>query len=168
MPYHNKLQCLPQLVTSTLGKQLQARLELTRVEPLTWFDSDGLRQDLPWNISVGWKWLTLENTLAYYDTAKITAVKSFIVQAPGWKSHERDKHSSLLVLFVANKVKKSFTTLTPHCLNRHPFERNLFQGKKTICFIEKRILKNQLLLSRNLSKVLFLRLNLTKIDRIAI
>ncbi len=25
----------------------------------------------------------MENTLAYYDTAKITAVKSFIVQAPG-------------------------------------------------------------------------------------
>jgi len=25
------------------------------------------------------------NTLAYYDTATITAVKSFIVQAPVWK-----------------------------------------------------------------------------------
>ena len=27
----------------------------------------------------------MANTLAYYDTATITAVKSFIVQAPGFK-----------------------------------------------------------------------------------
>jgi hypothetical protein len=27
-----------------------------------------------------WHW---QNTLAYYNTAKITAIKSFIVQAPG-------------------------------------------------------------------------------------
>ncbi len=28
----------------------------------------------------------MANTLAYYDTATITAVKSFIVQAPGFKN----------------------------------------------------------------------------------
>jgi hypothetical protein len=27
--------------------------------------------------------MTVANTLAYYDTARITSVKSFIVQAPG-------------------------------------------------------------------------------------
>jgi hypothetical protein len=32
------------------------------------------------------------NTLAYYDTAKINAVKSFMVQAPG------DKHPNFFVL----------------------------------------------------------------------
>jgi hypothetical protein len=32
------------------------------------------------NIRLGWKWPTGANTLAYYDTATITAVKSFIVQ----------------------------------------------------------------------------------------
>ncbi len=29
------------------------------------------------NISIGWKWLKVENTIAYYDTAKINGVKSF-------------------------------------------------------------------------------------------
>jgi hypothetical protein len=33
------------------------------------------------NITLGWKCLTVENALAYYDMAKITAVKTFIVQA---------------------------------------------------------------------------------------
>ncbi len=38
---------------------------------------------LPTNIRLGWKSIQVANTLAYYDTAIITAVKSFIVQAPG-------------------------------------------------------------------------------------
>ncbi len=40
---------------------------------------------LPANIILGWKgWgVTNTNTLAYFDTAKITAVKSFMIQAPG-------------------------------------------------------------------------------------
>ncbi len=29
---------------------------------------------------LGWKWLTLTNSLAYYDTAKINDVKSFVAQ----------------------------------------------------------------------------------------
>jgi hypothetical protein len=38
------------------------------------------------NIRLGWKLMEVANTLAYYDTATITAVKSFIVQAPGWQT----------------------------------------------------------------------------------
>ena len=41
-----------------------------------------LASSLARNIGLEWKWLTLTNTLAYYNTARITAVKSFIVQAP--------------------------------------------------------------------------------------
>jgi hypothetical protein len=37
---------------------------------------------LPTNIRLGWKSMQVANTLAYYDTAIITAVKSFMVQAP--------------------------------------------------------------------------------------
>jgi hypothetical protein len=38
---------------------------------------------LPTNFRLGWKSMQVANTLAYYDTAIITAVKSFIVRAPG-------------------------------------------------------------------------------------
>jgi hypothetical protein len=38
---------------------------------------------LPTNFRLGWKSMQVANTLAYYDTAIITAVKSFIVLAPG-------------------------------------------------------------------------------------
>jgi hypothetical protein len=34
------------------------------------------------NIRLGWKWLTLANTSAYYNMAKITTVKGFTIQAP--------------------------------------------------------------------------------------
>jgi hypothetical protein len=37
----------------------------------------------PTNISLGWKGLPGTNTQVYYENPKITAVKSFIVQAPG-------------------------------------------------------------------------------------
>jgi hypothetical protein len=37
---------------------------------------------LPANIRLGWKGLPGTNTLAYYKNPLITAVKSFIVQAP--------------------------------------------------------------------------------------
>jgi hypothetical protein len=43
----------------------------------------GGSQTCPPNIRLGWKWLILANTLAYYDKARITVIKSFIVQAPG-------------------------------------------------------------------------------------
>ena len=44
----------------------------------------------------------MANTLAYYDTATITAVKSFIVQAPGFIEEEK----SLIILpSKANVIK---------------------------------------------------------------
>ncbi len=33
------------------------------------------RPALPANIRLGWKWLTVTDTLAYYDTETITAIK---------------------------------------------------------------------------------------------
>ena len=39
----------------------------------------------PAKVRLGWKWMAVANTLAYYDTATILPVKSFIVQAPGKK-----------------------------------------------------------------------------------
>ncbi len=51
--------------------------------PLEWsFGSGGLHV-LPTKIRLGWKSVQVANTLAYYDTLIITAVKSFIDQAPG-------------------------------------------------------------------------------------
>ncbi len=44
------------------------------------FHSNSWFPALPPSIKLGWKWLPLSNTLAYNDMAKITAVKSFIVQ----------------------------------------------------------------------------------------
>jgi hypothetical protein len=38
---------------------------------------------LPANIRLGWKCLKMTPLLTYYDTEFITAVKSFITQAPG-------------------------------------------------------------------------------------
>ncbi len=40
MPYRDKLECLPLLDTYSLDKLLQATLELTRVEPITGFNSN--------------------------------------------------------------------------------------------------------------------------------
>ncbi len=39
------------------------------------------------NVRLGWKSMQMTNTLAYYDKAIITAIKSFIVQAPGVSSY---------------------------------------------------------------------------------
>ncbi len=38
---------------------------------------------LPTNVRLGRKWLTVTNTLAYYGTESITALKSFIAKARG-------------------------------------------------------------------------------------
>ncbi len=35
------------------------------------------------NIRLGWKWVAVVNTLAYYAIATITAVISFKIHAPG-------------------------------------------------------------------------------------
>jgi hypothetical protein len=57
-----------------------------RMEPLLWLLSDGRLLASTVNIRLGRKWLKVANTIAYYDI--VTAVKSFIVQAPGenWNS----------------------------------------------------------------------------------
>jgi hypothetical protein len=53
------------------------------VEHLTKLHSIGRLLSLPANIRLRWKGMAVANTLAYYVTATITAVKIFIVQAPG-------------------------------------------------------------------------------------
>jgi hypothetical protein len=45
------------------------------VEPLTRHNSNEWLPALPINIRVGWECLIFSNTLAYYDAAKITAVR---------------------------------------------------------------------------------------------
>jgi hypothetical protein len=44
--------------------------------------------------------MAVANTLAYYDTATITAVKSFIVQAPGWVKKGLFEHKCSLALIL--------------------------------------------------------------------
>jgi hypothetical protein len=51
------------------------------VEHFTWLHYKGRLQALPVNIRQAQKWLNLTNTLAYYSSELITAVKSFVVQA---------------------------------------------------------------------------------------
>jgi hypothetical protein len=58
---------------------LQAKLELNRVEPIMELNYNGWLLALHENIRLRWEWLKLANTLAYYDMAKIIAVKHFIV-----------------------------------------------------------------------------------------
>ncbi len=58
--------------------------------------------------------MEVANTLAYYDTATITAVKSFIEQAPRVLNNNklerlaRDKHSSLLGPLVGCKENEAY------------------------------------------------------------
>ncbi len=63
MPYRNNLERLPSAFTSSLV--------FTRLH------SNGRLLALFANIRLGWKWMEVSNNLAYYDTATITAVKSF-------------------------------------------------------------------------------------------
>jgi len=51
------------------------------VETLAGLQSNGRLLTLPTNIRQGWKGLSMINTLTYYNTKFITAVKSFKVQA---------------------------------------------------------------------------------------
>ncbi len=39
----------------------------TWVEPIMWLHSKGKLLALPAHISLGWRWLQVTNTLAYYD-----------------------------------------------------------------------------------------------------
>ncbi len=67
------------------GKPLQPSLMLAgKASEL--LKGASLRQALalPANITLGWRGLPGTNTLAYYENPKIMAVKSFMVQAPGY------------------------------------------------------------------------------------
>jgi hypothetical protein len=67
------------------------------------FHSDSLLV-LPTNIRQGWKSMQVENTLAYYNTAIITAVKSFIVQAPSCSvTYDHHSDNSRGVIYAPNK-----------------------------------------------------------------
>jgi hypothetical protein len=48
------------------------------------------------------------NTLAYYDTATITAVKSFIVQAPGGREEAEEKQPGACLIKLITAVIYSF------------------------------------------------------------
>jgi hypothetical protein len=54
--------------------------------------------------------MAVANTLAYYDTATITAVKCFIVQAPGWVKKGLFEYKCALALilltFIHTKLMK--------------------------------------------------------------
>jgi hypothetical protein len=52
-------------------------------ESLVGLNSNSWLPAVPAKIRQERKWLTVANTLAYYNTATITAVKSIIGQAPG-------------------------------------------------------------------------------------
>ncbi len=70
---------------------------------------------LPTNIRLGWKWTKFVKTLANYDTATITTVTSFIVQASGAQS------SSWLYLQLRDKFFKTSQRL----LSSELFLRNI-------------------------------------------
>ncbi len=76
LPYRNKLECLLLSVAITLVYYLQPRLGANHYNgtlqgALLW-----CAPALPANIILGWKWLTVECTLACYDTAKFMAIES--------------------------------------------------------------------------------------------
>ncbi len=62
---------------------MRAGLNHTRVELHIGLCTNSRLLVLPTNIRPWCKWWEVANALAYYDTATIDAVKSFIVQAPG-------------------------------------------------------------------------------------
>jgi hypothetical protein len=64
-----ELECLALSGSSTLVYYLWERLDPNIVEPLVKPLSNGRRLALPTNIKLGLKWLTLANTLAYYNVA---------------------------------------------------------------------------------------------------
>ncbi len=64
----------------TLLQYLWAKVEPTRVEAHTGLHSNGGLLALSTYFRLGCKCLAVTNTLAYYDTEAITAVKSFKVQ----------------------------------------------------------------------------------------
>ncbi len=83
---------------------------------------------MPANTRLGWKSLTLANTLSYCNAATITIVKSFIVQAPGLIDHISPDTwlpcptatSSLPYLrYRFSKLRRSSDTHEQECLISH-------------------------------------------------
>jgi len=94
LPYHNKLEWLSLSFTSTLICYLQTRNMPTRVELLA----------LPKSIRLGWRWMALANTLAYYNTTIITA-SSVMKNVSAWhKRRQLLTHQKSLITFVPGSV----------------------------------------------------------------
>ncbi len=77
MPYLNKLECLhchSLPPSSSICRHMRRLPEWSHLPDST---------SLALNNWLEWKWLSVANTLAYYDTIKIIAIKSFILLAPG-------------------------------------------------------------------------------------
>jgi hypothetical protein len=68
---HNKLECSQLTYSSALV-----------LWPLLGLHSNGRQQALPANIRLRWNSIAVANTLAYYNKTTVTAVKSFVKQAP--------------------------------------------------------------------------------------
>ncbi len=60
----------------------ESKLENIPLDSSSLRDSALVSPTHAWNIRLGLKWIAVANALAYYHMARITAVKSFIVQAP--------------------------------------------------------------------------------------
>ncbi len=95
-----KLECLSLTVSGFCPSLIFQRW----LEHLLGLVSIGRLLTLPGNIRLGWKWLTVTNTLAYFDTVSITAVKSFIVQNPDFLSLQLSHtHSQFVSLALFNR-----------------------------------------------------------------
>jgi hypothetical protein len=66
-------------------------------------NSNGWVPAIPTNFRLGWKSLTVANTLAYYDMAIDIVVKGFIVQAQGEREYIIKNCLYFFVATVANK-----------------------------------------------------------------
>jgi hypothetical protein len=76
---------------------------------------------LPANIRPGWKRMEVANPLAYYYMATITAVKSFIVQAP-----ERRYAIGIEFLFYSFETFSKCFTLNFVCLYLFVYSLSVF------------------------------------------
>ncbi len=79
--------------------------------PLEWSPIRGstlIGYSLPGNIRVGFE---EANTIAHYDTATITTVKSFIVHAQGWVFTKRFTNFLQLIFRLGSLITKGILTL---------------------------------------------------------
>jgi hypothetical protein len=79
-----------------------------RCLPLNWSpvrDSTLIGSSLTTNVRLGWKRMSVANTLAYYATAIIAVVKSFMVQTPSFQTQIFFHHKKKIVCFTFALVK---------------------------------------------------------------